>query len=461
MLKIIFPIISLLIIKKWHYSIHSLLFLSLIIFILFSPLNIPFSPIQLISLDFIRLPLIILSTWITALIILARYIVNINKSIPKQFLNTCLLLLLSLIIAFAANNLLIFYIAFETSLIPTLILILIWGYQPERLQARIYIIIYTVTASLPLLIGILIIHKSTSSLNIFSYLVPIFPSFPKVWWLILISAFIAKMPLYGTHLWLPKAHVEAPVAGSIALAGILLKLGSYGLIRIRLLFPFINISITNIIVPICIVGGIITALTCTRQPDLKSLIAYSSVAHIALLTAGAISNTLWGWEGALVIILAHGLARSALFAIANATYETTQTRRLFLTKGLLSLFPSISIWWFLLITANLGGPPSINLIRELLLLTSILSMSSYLRIPIALISFFAATYCLILFTSTQHGPLPLLSNPLNIQHNRIHLLILLHVAPLFLIVLKSSFISLWLWFCSWNTTLDCKPKSAL
>jgi NADH-ubiquinone oxidoreductase chain 4 len=204
-----------------------------------------------------------------------------------------------------------------------------------------------------------------------------------------------------------------------------------------------------------------TALTCTRQPDLKSLIAYSSVAHIALLTAGAISNTLWGWEGALVIILAHGLARSALFAIANTTYETTQTRSLFLTKGLLSLFPAITIWWFIIIAANLGAPPSINLIRELLLLTSILSISSYLSIPIALISFFAATYCLILFTSTQHGPIPTLSNPISIQHNRTHLLIILHATPLFILILKSSLISLWLWFCSWQNNIGLQTQKRL
>jgi NADH-ubiquinone oxidoreductase chain 4 len=106
------------------------------------------------------------------------------------------------------------------------------------------------------------------------------------------SAFIAKIPIYGSHLWLPKAHVEAPVAGSIALAGILLKLGRYGLLRISFLFPLINSSMTNIIISICITGGVITGLTCLRQPDLKSLIAYSSVAHMALLTAGAMTNTI-------------------------------------------------------------------------------------------------------------------------------------------------------------------------
>jgi NADH-ubiquinone oxidoreductase chain 4 len=154
--------------------------------------------------------------------------------------------------------------------------------------------LYTITASLPLLIGLIVLLHHLNSINIYCLHPIYFLSNLKGWWLILITAFMVKIPIYGTHLWLPKAHVEAPIAGSIILAGILLKLGSYGLLRIRALFPPISSAIANPIIAICGVGGVLTGLTCLRQPDLKALIAYSSVTHIALLTSGVMSNSLWG-----------------------------------------------------------------------------------------------------------------------------------------------------------------------
>jgi NADH-ubiquinone oxidoreductase chain 4 len=230
----------------------------------------------------------------------------------------------------------------------------------------------------------------------------------------------------------------------MVLAAILLKLGGYGLARIISIFYKFTYLGNSILIRIALSGAAATSIICIRQPDLKSLIAYSSVGHIGLILAGMLSNSIWGLSSALIIIIAHGLRSSALFVMANISYEITHTRRIFLTKGLIIVSPTMTIWWFIFTAANIAAPPSINLLREIILITSIISKSLRALVLISLIRFFTAAYSLHIYSATQHGQIRTFSNPIQSIKSKDILLLLTHLTPILLIIIKPEIISLWL-----------------
>ena len=190
-----------------------------------------------------------------------------------------------------------------------------------------------------------------------------------------IFAFMVKTPLYFVHLWLPKAHVEAPVAGSMILAGLMLKLGGYGMVRICMVYQFVNAKLSCVIRRVAIWGGVLCGIICLRQTDMKALIAYRSVTHMGVVVGGIIRNTVWGWQGVLLIMIAHGLVSSRIFAGANILYQVFSSRRLFFIKGVIRVIPLISLVWFFSLRANIGVPPTINLEGEIILTARIISIS--------------------------------------------------------------------------------------
>nr|WNH18561.1 NADH dehydrogenase subunit 4 [Rhinesomus triqueter] len=399
--------------------------------------------------DLLSTPLLVLTCWLLPLMILASQNHTAAEPINRQRMYIMLLTSLQffLILAFGATEIIMFYIMFEATLIPTLILITRWGNQTERLNAGTYFLFYTLAGSLPLLVALLLLQNSTGTLSLltlqYSDPIQLCTYADKLWWAGCILAFLVKMPLYGVHLWLPKAHVEAPVAGSMVLAAVLLKLGGYGMMRMLIVLEPLTKELSYPFIIFALWGVIMTGSICLRQTDLKSLIAYSSVSHMGLVVGGILIQTPWGFTGALILMIAHGLTSSALFCLANTNYERTHSRTMLLARGLQMALPLMTAWWFIASLANLALPPLPNLMGELMIITSLFNWSWYTLALTGAGTLITAGYSLYMFLMTQRGPLPPHMLALEPSHSREHLLMALHLIPLMLLILKPELI--WGW----------------
>nr|AOT84769.1 NADH dehydrogenase subunit 4 [Platerodrilus sp. MNCN/DNA:86739] len=402
-------------------------FILILLFILSFNISWFFSNISYnLGCDYISFFLILLMLWICLLMILAT-----EELMNYLFLLILLMLSFSLFITFSTYNLFLFYLFFEFSMIPTLILILGWGYQPDRVQAGMYMFMYMMLVSLPMLLAVFYIYRVFGSLNYnnFGYINSYFLYF------CINMGFFVKMPMFLTHLWLPKAHVEAPIAGSMILAGIMLKLGGYGLIRVLIMFLNISLFVNFYIILISLLGGTYITLICLRQSDIKSLIAYSSISHMSLVLSGLMTMNLCGLYGALIMMIAHGLCSSALFCLANITYSRVGSRSLFLNKGFINLIPTLSMFWFFFCCFNMSAPPSLNFLGEILLISSIVSWSYFTIIFLMMISFFSASYSLYLYSFSQHGKNYSGIYSFSFINIREFSLIFMHLVPLFFMVM--------------------------
>nr|UYK52139.1 NADH dehydrogenase subunit 4 [Asicimbex sp. CSCS-Hym-MC0132] len=394
--------------------------------------------------DILSYGLILLTLWIGSLMFISSSLIYELNSYKSYFILIILMMLMFLFISFGVIDLLMFYLFFESSMIPVLFLIFGWGYQLDRIQASFYLLFYTLFASLPMLICIIYVYFNKNTLCFFLYFEGFICLSFNYLYLFMILSFLVKMPMFLVHLWLPKAHVEAPISGSMILAAVMLKLGGYGLMRVfNILIYFCN-KLNFIWISISMIGGIIISLICLYQIDLKSLVAYSSVAHMSMLLGGLMTLSIWGMSGSFLLMISHGLCSSGLFCLINIVYERLGSRSLLINKGLINFMPSMTLWWFLLCSSNMSAPPSLNLLGEIMLINSLMSWSFLMLILLIFLTFFSASYSLYLYSFTQHGNFNISVYSFSQGYVREFLLLLLHWIPLNLLILNSEMFILWI-----------------
>nr|YP_010393029.1 NADH dehydrogenase subunit 4 [Xylophaga oregona]UPX88891.1 NADH dehydrogenase subunit 4 [Xylophaga oregona]UPX88915.1 NADH dehydrogenase subunit 4 [Xylophaga oregona]UPX88927.1 NADH dehydrogenase subunit 4 [Xylophaga oregona] len=325
---------------------------------------------------------------------------------------------------FMSHSWMFFFFFFELALIPTLWLILTWGYQPERLQAGMFMMMYTSCASMPLMIILLWMVSSVGSdkfllVKLLGGSFTLLGSVNSFCWFFLVLGFLVKLPVYLFHSWLPKAHVEAPLSGSMLLAGVLLKLGGFGLCRVLWLVE-INVSpFVSFILVSSVWGGLLCSCFCFCQGDLKALVAYSSVGHMSLCLCGVFSFFSCGWSGVKIMMFCHGLCSPMLFCLVAVLYELSHSRSVGLNKGLLTVIPSFAFFWCCFCMVNMGFPVSLNFISEVVLISSSKGISFYLLPVFGLMSFVTGGYCFYMYGAVSHGSLSsdlVISNCLSERH---------------------------------------------
>nr|WNV65530.1 NADH dehydrogenase subunit 4 [Cyanopterus ninghais] len=385
--------------------------------------------------DTLSFSLIILNIWISSLAIIS------NKKLLNnlKFIQIMMMLMTFLTLTFLSMNFILFYIFFEISLIPIILIIMGWGYQIDRIQASMYMMFYTLFGSLPLLIMIMFMFKMNFSLMMMTLKMNNLLTLNKLFFFLMLNmAFFIKMPMYMIHLWLPKAHVEAPISGSMILAGIMLKMGSYGLYRMILIFPQMFFNFSKFLIFINLMGSLISSLICLNQSDMKIIVAYSSVVHMSIMMASMFTMMNISFKGSILLMIAHGLCSSSMFFIINLMYECFKSRNIFINKNLINIFPSLTLWWFLICSSNFSAPPSLNLFSEIMIFISLIQWNKFLILIISLSSFFSTCYSIFLYSFSQYGKLNYsLFNIKNINCN-MYLNLILHWMPLNLLFFKMN-----------------------
>ena len=355
-----------------------------------------------LGIDGIALMLIVLSVFLMPICIGASWL-SIEKRVG-EYMAAFLLMETLMIGVFAAQDLFLFYIFFEAGLIPMYLIIGIWGGQ-DRIYASYKFFLYTLLGSVLMLIAMLWMVNEAGTTDIPTLMAYDFPPQAQTWlWLAFFASFAVKMPMWPVHTWLPDAHVQAPTAGSVILAGVLLKMGGYGFIRFSLpMFPEASAQFAWLVFALSMAAVIITSLIALVQQDMKKLIAYSSVAHMAIVTVGLFAFNVQGLEGSMVVMLSHGLVSGALFLCVGVIYDRLHTREIDRYGGLSINMPKYALLFMLFTMASVGLPGTSGFVGEFLALTGIYKMSSWVALVAGSGIILGAGYMLYLYRRVAFG----------------------------------------------------------
>jgi proton-translocating NADH-quinone oxidoreductase chain M len=386
-----------------------------------------------LGVDSISLYFIVLSTFLIPVCIIASW--ESIKYRMKEFLLLLFFVEFCLVNVFSVLDLLLFYLFFEAVIIPMFIIIGVWGSRLRRISASFRFFLYTLAGSVFMLIALLYIYVTAGSFNLYALYDLRYPLAIQIpLWLAFFCSFSVKIPMFPFHVWLPEAHVEAPTAGSVLLAGILLKLGGYGFLRFSLpLFPEASVYLAPFVFLLSLLAILYGSLTTIVQVDLKKIIAYSSVAHMNFVTLGLFTNSLEGIEGAIFLMLSHGLVSSALFLCVGFLYDRHGSRLLRYYGGLATLMPIYSSFLFLFMLANLGLPGTSSFVAEFLVLIGGFCSNSFVGVVASIGVILSAVYNVWFYNRLCGGPIsPALTRFSDINRRETILLFSLAVPVIYL-----------------------------